>query len=409
MSLFLCDIISNYKVTWQDLVSDINQTTEFNPYCFSDDYYSIFKQIILSLILGEKITLLDSDLSSEELFKLTGQCNFTGFCKSFPHAQKFQSKKELLSYITNPNSNWSITLYTSGTSGLPKKVTHSFESITRFIKISDRNINNLWGFAYNPAHMAGIQVLFQALLNGNTLIRLFGLSKEQIYNEIENNSITHISATPTFYRLMLPCDKTYLTVKRITSGGEKYDVKIINQLKSVFPNAKITNIYASTEVGTLLASDRETFVIKPDYEHLIKIKDGELLIHKRLMGNSDTKIGEWYPTGDLIEIIANSPITFRFVSRRNEMINVGGYKVNPNEVEEVMRNIPGIKDVRVYGKINSVLGNIICSEVVKSEIGLNETTIRIILKSTLQEYKIPRLIRFVNKISVTRTCKILRR
>jgi acyl-coenzyme A synthetase/AMP-(fatty) acid ligase len=256
--------------------------------------------------------------------------------------------------------------------------------------------------------MAGIQVFFQALLNGNSMIRLFGLNTEGIYTEIKNNGITHISATPTFYRLLLPCSEAFPSVERITSGGEKFNEKTFKQLNEIFPNAKITNVYASTEAGTLFASQNDIFTIRPEYENIIRIDNNELLIHHTLMGSTDTEIDEWYHTGDVIEIVSNNPLKFRFVNRKSEMINVGGYKVNPTEVEEAILTLPGIKNVRVYPKSNSILGNIICCEVVTRSNQITESSIRAFLQSKIQEYKIPRVIRFVEELSTTRTGKLKR-
>jgi len=91
------------------------------------------------------------------------------------------------------------------------------------------------------------------------------------------------------------------------------------------------------------------------------------------------------------------------------MINVGGYKVNPLEVEDAIFELPGVRNVRVYSKSNSVLGNIICCEIVcDKNTTLNEASIRTFLQSKIQEFKIPRIIRFVNEISKTRTGKIKR-
>lgn len=140
----------------------------------------------------------------------------------------------------------------------------------------------------------------------------------------------------------------------------------------------------------------------------MKIANNELLIHTSLMGYSNFVDGEWYNTGDLVEIISENPIRFRFLSRKNEMINVGGYKVNPNEVEDAIRSIEGVINVRVYPKSNSVLGNIICCEVVKNKPEIDESYIRIKMQAKLQEYKIPRLVRFVDSIGLTRTGKIKR-
>jgi len=237
---------------------------------------------------------------------------------------------------------------------------------------------------------------------------LFGLPTKEIHKEIKENGITHISATPTFYRLLLPCDETFQSVERVTSGGEKFNEKTIAQLKGIFPNAKITNVYASTEAGTIFASDNDIFTIKPEFAHLIRLSNDELLIHTSLMGSSDKNVEEWYNTGDLVEKISDDPLKFRFTTRKSDMINVGGYKVNPIEVEEAMLSIPGVNNVRVFPKANSVLGNIICSEVVRDNDGITEASIRTVLQSKIQEFKIPRIIRFVDELSTTRTGKIKR-
>ncbi|MEG1543985.1 MAG: AMP-binding protein, partial [Tannerellaceae bacterium] len=280
-----------------------------------------------------------------------------------------------------------------------------------YVRKGNNHNNDIWGFAYNPTHMAGLQVFFQAFLNGNTLIRLFGQNKESILSLINRYKISHLSATPTFYRLLLPADQKLVSVKRITSGGEKFDDHACKQLSAIFPNAKITNVYASTEAGTLFATQGDIFSIKEEMKHLIKIENNLLYLHRSLMGES-TAIeldGEWYNTGDLIEIISEFPFKFKFVSRQNEMINVGGYKVNPTEVEQAIRELSAVQDVFVYGKKNSVLGNVICSEVISSSSLLSEVYIREYLKTHLQEFKIPRIIKFVNSITTTRTGKIDRK
>lgn len=410
MDIFLKDIDNEKLVTWDFLIDDINKTSIYNPYCKSADYYTVFKHIILSLLINEEIILLDSDFTESELIKLTGHTDYAKFNKPVNKSTVsiVANKKELIEEFGIPPLNWKITMFTSGTTGIPKKVSHNFKSISRFVKVSERNEKSIWGFAYNPTHMAGIQVFFQALLNGNSIIRLFGLDTKDIYTEIKNNGITHISATPTFYRLLLPCNETFPSVERITSGGEKFNEKTFNQLNQVFPNAKITNVYASTEAGTLFASQNDIFSVRPEYKSLIHIENNELLIHSNLMGITETNIDEWYNTGDVIDIVSKNPLKFRFVNRKSEMINVGGYKVNPLEVEEAILAITGIKNVRVYSKSNSVLGKIICCEVVASSNQITESSIRTFLQSKIQEFKIPRVIRFVEELSTTRTGKLKR-
>tara|TARA_B100000963_G_C22623229_1_gene671035 strand:- start:1898 stop:3133 length:1236 start_codon:yes stop_codon:yes gene_type:complete len=410
MNVFLKDIDNEMLVTWDFLIDDINNTSIYNSFCKSTNYYKVFKQVILSLMLDEEIILLDSDFTESELINLTGYSDYIEFNKPIKKGKtsNLSNKRELLEKLSNSSKNWKITLFTSGTTDIPKKVSHDFKSITRFVKVTDRNKESVWGFAYNPTHMAGIQVFFQALLNGNSIIRLFGLDIKDIYSEITNNGISHISATPTFYRLLLPCNETFPSVERLTSGGEKFNEKTFKKLNQIFPNAKITNVYASTEAGTLFASQNDIFSVQQEYESLVRIENNELLIHNSLMGKTEIKIDEWYNTGDVIEIISQKPLKFRFVNRKSEIINVGGYNVNPLEVEEAILMLPGINNARVYSKSNSVLGNIICCEVVVNSNQITESSIRVFLQSKIQEFKIPRVIRFVKELSTTRTGKLKR-
>lgn len=82
--------------------------------------------------------------------------------------------------------------------------------------------------------MAGLQVFFQAFENENTLVNIFGRSRNEVYRCISNHHITHISATPTFYRLLLPFEKEYDTVIRATLGGEKSDEHLYDSMRCVF-------------------------------------------------------------------------------------------------------------------------------------------------------------------------------
>ncbi len=409
MNFFFKDIKADRHILWEVLIKDINASLTYNQYCKSADFYEVFKNIIISMIFGKEVILLDSDFTESELITLTGYSEHSEFTELLDRrsVSVFNSKEELVEKLSATSDDWRLTLFTSGTTGIPKKISHNFNSITRFITTT-KSINNIWGFAYNPTHMAGVQVFFQALFNGDAIVRLFNLTPNEIQREIKENHITHVSATPTFYRLLLSSEETFPSVLRITSGGEKFSKAIADQLQIKFPNAKITNIYASTEAGTLFASSNEIFSIKPEFEHLIKVENKELLIHCSLLGKLNTNIKGWYKTGDLVEKISEKPLKIRFISRKSDTINIGGYKVNPLEVEEIILSLPGIKNARVYSKTNSVLGNIICSEIVCDNKEITESSIRKLLQAKIQEYKIPRIIKFVNYITTTKSGKLER-
>lgn len=412
--LFFVDTRNNQLKTYSDLLSDIRSFEIYNQYSKQDSYYSVFLNIIVSMLLGREITLLDQDFSESETSALIGDSSIDKdrYCLDVRGTKslKIDACEDLIDKIGSVSDQWKITLFTSGTTGRPKKISHSFNSIARFIKQSPAHMDDIWGFAYNPTHMAGLQVFFQSILNANTIVRLFKLPSSECYEQIKKYRISNISATPTFYRLLLNDRIILPSVKKITSGGEKFDVQLSEKLRRMFPNSSFTNVYASTEAGSLFASKGDTFTLKEIFSGNIKIENSELLIHQNLLGDSESYSleGRWYHTGDIVDLINEEPLTFKFVSRKNEMINVGGYKVNPAEVEEAVRDIEGVKDSKVYSKSNSILGNIIYCDIVTDTGNMTEAYVRKQLSSNLQEYKIPRIIKFVQKISTTRTGKISR-
>ncbi len=284
-------------------------------------------------------------------------------------------------------------------------------TLTRAVRLGEKYSGQIWAYAYNPTHMAGLQVFFQAFENQNTLVNVFGKTREVVYQQIADKQISHISATPTFYRLFLPYEKSYDSVIRVTLGGEKSDPHLYDAIRQIFPQAKINNVYASTEAGSLFAAKGDCFQIPDAIRDKFKVVDDELLIHKSLLGSSESFkfTDDFYHSGDLIEWVDKESGLFRFKSRKNELINVGGYKVNPGEVEDAIMAMEGVRQALVYGKANSILGNVLCADVqLEKGFTLTELDIKKQLALQLQDFKIPRRIKFVEEMSLTRTGKLKR-
>ncbi len=399
--IFLSDQSS--EVSYHQLIDDLNLKYEYYNHYFYKDLYSFYLNLLFAVVQNQDLVLVDTDWSTEEVesYHITPNEN-----SAVENNVKLETVSDLTKRILESTST--ITLFTSGTTGQPKKIKHSLQNLLRNIKINEDQRNVTWGFAYNPTHMAGLQVFLQAIVNENSLINIFNNSRLDIFEKIKKYSITNISATPTFYRLLLPIEEQFPQLKRITLGGEKSDSKLLENIQNLFPEAKINNVYASTEAGAIFSAHGEFFKIKSHLKDLIKVEENELYLHKSLLGKSDEldNIVEFYPTGDLIEWIDEENKIFKFVSRKNELINVGGYKVNPNEVEELLLQNPKIKDAKVFGKPNAVLGNILLAEILLFENQeLEESDVRSYLEEKLQNYKVPRKITFVDEIGVTRTGK----
>lgn len=394
------------EYSYSQLLASINERHVYYPLYKQKDLYLFFENLIKALVNNAPLVLMDADLNKDEISDIDeSKVNVVTAIS----AASFSDMNALVEAVKASTSE--ITIFTSGTTGQPKKVIHSVKSLTRAVRTGDKYKGQVWAYAYNPTHMAGLQVFFQAFMNQNLLVNVFNKTRAEVFAKIEANDITHCSATPTFYRLLLPFEKSFDSVIRVTLGGEKSDNHLYENIHKIFPNARINNVYASTEAGTLFATKGDCFQIPPAIRENFRIQDEELLIHKSLLGQSDSfKFdGDFYHSGDLIEWVDQSTGLFRFKSRKNELINVGGYKVNPGEVEDAINAIEGIQQSLVYGKPNSILGNILIAEILLEEgASITDIEIRKILKEQLQDFKIPRKIKFVETFSLTRTGKLKR-
>lgn len=363
--------------------------------------------LILAIVRQVPLRLVDGDFTSAELEKLgvteAELAERQPLCSAVP-----TSLAEAQS-LARVSAGFALSLYTSGSTGLPKLVTHRRETLVRTLREGARYAHDVWALAYNPTHIAGIQVALQAFSNGNTLVDVFGVDRVAVQDRLRCWSVSHISATPTFYRLLLPLDAPLPAVRSLTLGGERADPDLISQLKAAFPGARLHNLYASTEAGTLLVADGELFGIHPAVEGKVRIKDGQLLVARSLLANFG-KNGiqdEWYATGDRVEVATEAPLRFRILGRTGDFINVGGAKVDPAEVEDALRSFPGVAEARVYGRPNSVVGTLLCAEYASAE-SLAEPELRSHLAARLQPHKVPRLIKRVPELAKTRSGKISR-
>jgi acyl-coenzyme A synthetase/AMP-(fatty) acid ligase len=355
----------------------------------------IYYSDLISFINDENSNL---ELSETEKFILTHIKNLSGHDVIDFDDLIFKIKK----------NNFEIKLNTSGTTGKPKSIIHTVQTITKNIIIDDKYNNSIWGLCYPVGKMAFYQVLFQSLFNQSTIINLFGYDFSLISDKIISNKISHISATPTFYKMLLSEDINFNFVLQVTIGGESSDNNLINRIKINFPNASIKNIYASTEAASLFTSDSDTFKVPEKYKEKIKFINNKLYLHKDLVGNIDVSQldGNWYDTKDVIEVLNHNE--FKFIGRENTDINVSGFKINPFKVESILNSLPYVKNSIVFSKKNSVVGNILCCDIIliypKTKVEVKSDLYRV-----LEKYEVPTIINFVDTIDVNENMKISRK
>ena len=397
----------NVELTYENLVEKVQRTECFSPIVYEEDTEDIVTALVLSLVHDHPITLLDTSMSDEAISQIGVSEN--QLCKTISVSPPTIKSVDGLIEAAAETSDWELEVYTSGTTGTPKPVAQDFETVTRNVKQGDRFSEDNWAFAYNPTHYGGIQVFFQAFLNTNQMTYLFECSPQEVVRSLEEHSVTHISATPTFYRhKVLHTDHQFPEVRRVTFGGEAFDQSIIDDLGRTFPNAEVRNVYASTEAGSLFESDGELFSIPEKLSKFVEVSDsGELVLHDSLLGgvNNDYE-GEWYHTGDLVEFVDEDQ--FRFVGRKSDFVNVGGYRVNPNDIEEQIMKNGKVIDAAVSARENSVTGRILTAKIVIHDHEATDAVceeIRDQLSQKLDPAEVPRIIDVVESINRTRSGK----
>jgi acyl-CoA synthetase (AMP-forming)/AMP-acid ligase II len=316
-------------------------------------------------------------------------------------------------------------LATSGTTGTPKLIEHSTNSLTKTCKAdTSRGREFTWGLVYDPFRFAGLQVVLQALASGSRLVLCnhIGSVKDQAAFLREKNA-NALSATPTYWRkLLMSGGLGNQSFRQITLGGEPADQSILNALKAAFPSARVAHIYASTEAGVgfsvvdglvgfpaqyleqgvagnqLRISESGTLLIKPE-EHAPSAGGASL-------ANPDGFID----SGDLVAVREERVL---FLGRDSGAINVGGNKVVPEEVEAVIREVDGVGEVLVKPKGSGVMGQLVTAEIQPRKADTDTAALKKQImthcRARLERYKVPALIRFVAEIEHNPTGKISRK
>lgn len=317
-----------------------------------------------------------------------------------------------------------IVLMTSGTIGKPKVVFHDLEKLMGRIRHQPKAGNDVrWLLTYHPASFAGMQVLLTTLCSQHTLITMNRQTVPLLARAAFEHQATHISGTPTFWRSFL-LDVTSrsdtLQLQQITLGGEVVDQHTLDQLQAAFPDARISHIYASTEAGALFAvSDgRAGFPARWLEEGVdgirLRIRDEVLeVLSPRAMRAylkegllaQEFQEGGWIHTGDMVES-THDRVMFR--GRVDNLINVGGAKVTPEEVEAALLRVSCVRESRVYGVRNPITGALVAADVVLKGESPHSTARQEIMTqlfASLEAYKVPRIMHFVDAIEISKVGK----
>jgi len=265
-----------------------------------------------------------------------------------------------------------LVLFTSGTSGEPKAAVHDFLALLEKFKTRRKAFRTLNFLLFD--HWGGLNTIFHILSNGGVVIATKDRSPENVCKLIELNQIELLPASPTFLNLMLLSgayeDYDLSSLKIISYGTEPMPESTLKRLKMIFPEVRLLQTYGLIELGVLRSKSEkdDSLWVKVGGEgYKTRIVDGILQIkaESAMLGylNAPSPFTDdgWFVTGD--EVLQKGDF-IKILGRKSEIINVGGEKVYPQEVENVIMEMSNISDVTVYGERNSILGNIVCAKVV---------------------------------------------
>jgi acyl-coenzyme A synthetase/AMP-(fatty) acid ligase len=320
-------------------------------------------------------------------------------------------------------------LLTSGTTGRPKLVVHTLASLAGAIAESRPADGMVWSTFYDIRRYGGLQIFLRAALTGTSLV--LSSAQETTADFLARagaHGVTHISGTPSHWRRASMSSSAHLIAPEyVRLSGEIADQSILNHLRSLYPLARIAHAFATTEAGVVFDVNDGLMgfpadVIEQTPHVVMKIENRSLRVRsgrtaRCYLGDHNHAIQDaegFVDTGDVLELRDGR---YHFVGRGDGMINVGGMKVYPEEVEAVINGHPQVQMSLVRTKKNPITGALVVADVVlkvasepaSTDMGELHHDILRLCRETLPSHKVPAAINFVPALAVAETGKLIRR
>jgi acyl-coenzyme A synthetase/AMP-(fatty) acid ligase len=319
-------------------------------------------------------------------------------------------------------------LFTSGTTGLPKMVVHTLGSLAGHIgPFAGNGPPPVWCTFYDIRRYGGLQIALRALIGGCSLVLSDdGESVGEFLGRAAAAGASHVLGTPSHWRLALMANAhAVIAPAYVRLSGEIADQTILDSLTRAFPDAALVHAFASTEAGLAFeVSDRRagfplSFVHDEGPGPQMRIVDGILHVRsdrvaRGLLDHKITPFADadgYVSTGDAVTIRDDR---FHFAGRRDGIVNVGGQKVYPEEVEAVINRHPAVSMSRVSARRSPITGTVVSADVVCRAGGasmgaatLQQDIVRF-CHTSLPPHKVPAIVKIVDSLEVAPSGKLVR-
>jgi len=293
-----------------------------------------------------------------------------------------------------------LIVFTSGSTGKPKAILHDLERVLGKFMVERAGWKTVLFLMMD--HFGGVNTLLSALAYGGTAICLPDRDPETVCRIIEQTKADLLPTTPTFLNMIVASGawKNYdlSSIRLITYGAEPMTETTLRRVNSIFPGAQLKQTYGLSELGVLRSQspDQKSLWLKIGGEgfetrvvdQILQIRSNSSMVGYLNAPSPIDKDG-WMSTGDLVE---ERDGLIRFFGRITEVINVGGQKVTPTDVEAVLMQAENVVDVTVHPIPHPILGQAVAARVSllqpEDKDALSQR-LREYCRERLQKYKIP--------------------
>jgi len=315
-----------------------------------------------------------------------------------------------------------LVLFSSGSTGEPKAALHDLIPLLEKFKVHRHRLRTISFLLYD--HIGGINTMLYTLANGGCLVTVNDRNPDAVLQAVEKHRVELLPTSPTFLNLMLLSESyrryDLSCLQTITYGTEPMSDTVLKRLHRLFPNVDLRQTYGLSEVGILRSksSSSDSLWIKiggEGYETRVVDSILEIKAKSAMLGylNFPTPFTAdgWFSTGDAVEVQGEY---LRILGRKSEQINVGGEKVYPTEIENVILELASVANVTVYGEKNAITGEIVCADITPA-IKVCEPEREFVAKikehcrSKLERYKVPVKISIVDDRQYSDRFKKVRR
>ena len=316
-----------------------------------------------------------------------------------------------------------LVLFSSGSSGEPKAALHDMVPLLQKFKVRREPLRTVSFLLYD--HIGGVNTLLHTLANDGCLITIQDRTPDGVLRVVEKHRVELLPTSPTFLNLVLISEayKRYdlSSLRTITYGTEPMPERTLHRLHELLPHVQLKQTYGLSELGILRAKSKDSnslWVKIGGAGFQTRVVDGILQIkaESAMLGylNAPSPFTEdgWFDTGDAVEIDGEY---LKILGRQSEIINVGGEKVYPAEIENVIQELAAIGEVTVYGEQNPITGNIVCARITPSAEFSDDqykqliTEVKRHCRQRLESYKVPVRVTLTSQVQYTERYKKARR